>query len=45
MAIAISAVVIALACHNEVLSLILLSCGAVWGLIKLADEMSRGGYR
>lgn len=45
MGIAICGLVIALVCKNEILSLILLLCAVVWGLIKLFNEMDKGGYR
>ena len=45
MALAICGLILALGCHNEIVSLVLLLCAAVWGLIKLFNEMDKGGYR
>ena len=37
-------VIIAFACKNEIVSLILLAMLAVWGVLKLMSEMHKGGF-
>jgi len=32
-------------CNNEVVSLIFLLCVGIWGVLKLLDEMDKGGYK
>ena len=45
MGIVICGLILALACNNEIVSLILLLIAVGWGLIKLFNEMDKGGYR
>lgn len=44
-ALVLGALIIALICNNEVLSLIFLLCAGIWGVLKLFSEMSKGGYK
>ena len=44
-ALVLGALIIALICNNEVLSLIFLLCAGIWGVFKLFSEMDRGGYK
>lgn len=43
-ALVLGALIIALICNSEVLSLIFLLCAGIWGVFKLLDEMRKGGY-
>ena len=45
MAFAVFSIILALGCHNEIISSVLLLIAGVWGVFKLFDEMDKGGYR